>query len=256
MVENTDILLHHEYLDHPVRRTAEPPQRLQQVIDELGQGRTGTLISGPKNGLPEHLSIAFRSGRWWSDPDLAAGEGLQFRDLEACLLDSGRPFGAMIFREARFLTFLDSSDLLMSFDDHSSEWHHASEVLFRHWSMDDLSVADQEWFHLVIFSALWVHPKAQQNAWRAPALHLIQRRYRSRAHLMLLKPFPLEYEGAGKARGAAERAQDRRTMAMVRLYNRSLGAQLLEDPDQDEPWMYVPFHADLPEPSLYDPDDI
>lgn len=73
---------------------------------------------------------------------------------------------------------------------------------------------------------------------------------------MLLKPFPLEYEGAGKARGAAERAQDRRTMAMVRLYNRSLGAQLLEDPDQDEPWMYVPFHADLPEPSLYDPDDI
>jgi hypothetical protein len=55
--------------------------------------------------------------------------------------------------------------------------------------------------------------------------------------LLLLKAYPLEYEGRVTAENAG--AQARRQRALIRLYRQSMGAEPLPAPAGDEGWMYL-----------------
>lgn len=246
-------LSHDQPLEHAIRRTSEAPERIDEVLKTIGsqpQRKSDLVIQGPQNGIPEGVSLRLRSSKWWGYSDLDLDDAVQFRDLVGALFIEDRPIGAVIFHEVRFDPFIGHRLVLECLDAQSAAWIASGQTLFRHWSYESVLELGMDRFHLVDFSTLWVHPEAPAGHWHTAVRRLIRQRYQGRAHLMLLKPFPLEYEGQGKFVGDAEIAFVRRRTAMTRLYNRSLGAVPLDDPESSEPWMYLPLSPDLPEPSL------
>ena len=98
--------------------------------------------------------------------------------------------------------------------------------------------------NVVIFDRLEINAKTKSHSaavWvlinRLISRQFLERRRKySRAAIILIKPFPLEYEGKVTKENRA--AFERRRAAMIRHYRSRLGAQLLDDYSPDR-WMWI-----------------
>jgi hypothetical protein len=105
----------------------------------------------------------------------------------------------------------------------------------------------------VYFERLWVEPAhARGNRWAVSMNSFLDARYGPEgacpASVLLLRPFPLEYEGAFDPSGQEPMVHfERRTSALRRLYARTLGTEGT-DP---EGWMWRRISGMVPEHDPY-----
>ncbi len=90
---------------------------------------------------------------------------------------------------------------------------------------------------ILSFQSAWISQCVSQRGLLAAVLEAFIVRHFANFSILVLKPFPLEYEGRVDS-SAKDRATDIRQKAMIRYYSTTLGVDLL--PGCREPWMWRP----------------
>jgi len=173
------------------------------------------------------------------------------RDIRFVINDaSGRVVAKGTFEEWR----QDSTDqtgidgFRFALENISNEWAKLSEVIFYNWTGED-EMAEIPFDHgsVLVFERLEIKAAsaAESNVAWSLINEIIARRTTGRgtACLMILKAFPLEYEGNKKVEGF-----ERSRGALQRLYRKRLSVQAL--PDEYHEWMWRRFSPDVPAPAL------
>ncbi|WP_439616257.1 hypothetical protein [Shinella sp.] len=140
--------------------------------------------------------------------------------------------------------FTDGSDFIMSADMISQADYECAEMIADHWPEHKHPLESGE--PLIIFDRL-VIAVPDPDIW--PALTTaIDKAFKQRGGTMVLKAFPLEWEGAaGDCPVGEEPMFGRRLAAMRNLYRRKLGMQ--DIPENEEGWMWKALgHAMPPNP--------
>lgn len=141
--------------------------------------------------------------------------------------------------------FFDGSNFVMSADAVSQADYECAEMIMDHWHDEDHPLESGE--PLIIFDRLVI---AVSNADIWPALTAaMDKAFKRRGGTMVLKAFPLEWEGAADGRPVADEPMfARRLAAMRKLYRQKLGMQ--DIPDNEEGWMWKAVgHACPPNPT-------
>ena len=128
-------------------------------------------------------------------------------------------------------------------DEWSQSSYEAAEMVRTFWS-DDHGENPFNFGNIVIFDRLEINAKTKSQSAAVWVLinRLISRQFlarrgkRNRAAIILIKPFPLEYEG--KVTKENNCAFERRRAAMIRHYQTRLGAKLLDENSADC-WMWI-----------------
>lgn len=104
---------------------------------------------------------------------------------------------------------------------------------------------------IIEFRLSWMAKRASNGRiWPLAAVSLIDRFYVRKSAVLILKAFPLEYEGEVPPRSLTAKWLGRRRVAMLRHYRRHLDVELLPAKLGKEGWMYRRFNASLPKPRL------
>jgi hypothetical protein len=204
-------------------------------------GPRGTW-SAAENGLRLHVWRA----NW---PTARNRESYESRSISFFIRDAkGRTVGAGYFEEWRF-NYLegdafggpDLDDFVLAADLVSQSAYDLSEVVLKAWGTQEKETGENPFHYgnVVLFDRLRIDATSkleQDTAWSLID-QMIERQFRqnrNRASIIVLKPFPLEYEGGVDQGNQA--AFERRTAAMVRLYANRLGARLLDGKGN---WMWI-----------------
>jgi hypothetical protein len=226
-----------------LRRTPQAPDRVLAIFRDIGSAsavppqRLLRVPDRPDLLVTLRVQARFPLDHVWR------------REVRAAVLLAGRPVAALIFHEYEVPRGLSDHAFFECMDEWSSASAEVGEAVLANWSIRTLGRGSTRPVRIISFDTLWAEPAAAAAASWVPAAEvLIAGRYRGKSDLMLLKPFPLEYEGAGKAVGNGETAFLRRRAAMIRLYRRALSAELMHAPDSAEAWMYRPMRRNFPQP--------
>lgn len=201
--------------------------------------RNGSRSFGPETGL--HLR--YWASRW---EDVTYPERLLAeRRVTSIICDAGTAVGLAEFMEWECSTFLTDGEFWEHMDNHSMRAVAVAETLLSGWTIENVGSCGR----VVEFSRLWMRPTAARDSqWADIVNAFIERRYRrsrkTKAAVMLLKPFPLEYEGVLDNGAVSEPALRARQAAMRRLYARTLGARQLYAGE----WMWLPMGPGAPAP--------
>jgi len=132
-------------------------------------------------------------------------------------------------------------DFVLSTDMRSQSDYDCANMLMEHWEEFDHPVESGE--PLIIFDRL-VIAEPHPDIW--PALTAaIEKAFKRRGGTMVLKAFPLEWEGASDGKPVTEEPMfDRRLVAMKKLYARRLGMK--EIPNNDDGWMWKAIGHSMP----------
>lgn len=186
----------------------------------------------------EHLVTACRRSRFVSEDD-----EFKFRDIEIVCRHGAHVAAIARFREWDTCDgyFSEGSHFVMSTDAISQADYECAEMLMSHWDEGRHPLESGE--PLVIFDRLVIavpHP----DIW--PALTAaMDKAFKRRGGTMVLKAFPLEWEGAADGRPVAMESDfASRLAAMRRLYGRRLGMQ--DIPENDEGWMWKAIGHAMP----------
>jgi hypothetical protein len=234
-----------------VRRGSEPPDDIATVIRAWQTEQPSRWARVPvtdHTGVPG-LEVALRRER--SSPLIDA---VRQATLNLVILRETKPVGVMSFDEYRIVRPLTDSKFFDELDSYRFRARALAMALLANWParvLADTSTSRR----IASFERLWVWPRPEAvNCWPVAARAIIEYRYLRRYGLIVLCPFPLEYEGVGSRIGAAESAFDHRRRAMVRLYTRQLGVIPLPGrPDPDRIFMWRPLRNDTPRPKVRRP---
>jgi hypothetical protein len=132
-------------------------------------------------------------------------------------------------------------------DNHSNNAVNAADVFRKFWKQRNwVDESPFAYGNVVVFDRLQIDAKtaAQSDAVWALINKFIDRQFRknrwTRASMILLKPFPLEFEN--NITDENEAAFKHRRAAMIRLYGRRMKAKLLSD---DIVWMWVNINCPI-----------
>jgi hypothetical protein len=107
---------------------------------------------------------------------------------------------------------------------------------------DDEGLNPFDFGTLICFDRLRISKGApSDDIWAAIKEHLIKRRFSRRSAMLVLKGFPLEYEGCLTEDNVGR--FNHRQKAMVRLYMRRLGAEPFDG--GKDGWLWLPLRSDL-----------
>lgn len=133
------------------------------------------------------------------------------------------------------------SNFVMSADALSHSDNECAEMLMDHWEEEFHPLESGE--TLVIFERL-VIPAPNPDIWSAIS-DTMEKAFGPRGGTMVLKAFPLEWEGEADGQPVEnETSFDRRLAAMKKLYRRRLGMR--DVPDNEEGWMWKAIGHSLP----------
>lgn len=165
-----------------------------------------------------------------------------------CWLCAGRErVGALIFEEWSVNPLINDQQFFDMTDSITSATHAFGIALLSSWPIRSVTAHGA----VLDFSRLWVRPDhARSSMWAAAVRQLVQLRYHRRYALMLLKPFPLEYERELPEGSPLYLGFTQRQAAMSRLYASVLGAQEmpLGTRAARDGWMWCPLKAGVPGP--------
>jgi hypothetical protein len=163
------------------------------------------------------------------------------RQVVFIVSDADRTVARATFAEWKSTDWLvEWDDFLVAADESSSIDAECADVLSRYWGDED--EWPFEYGNVVIFDRLSI-PKPHPDIW--PAVDVaIKRQFMRNASLMVLKAFPLEWEGQGGTEN--DPVFHRRLEAMKRLYARQLGVTIFQG-EADKDWMWKALRH-CPEP--------
>jgi hypothetical protein len=202
--------------------------------------------------LPEGKSIALaiegqdislvchRTRKWRRTADECVSE----RQLLCWVMCRGERIGALDFREWHIDSLADESTFLEHMDRHTSANAAVSEVLCACWDFSELLDRGA----VVEFRRSWMSfENSTGKIWPIAANTVIDHFY-SKSAIIILKAFPLEYEGHVDQDQGARRWFDRRRSAMIRYYQRALRVGPLPGTLGIGGWMWRRMNKRLPEP--------
>lgn len=200
------------------------------------EGLTQARIPLPVAFEGEHLEVRYHRTGWRRlNVDFNT---VKRRQTSALIVTDGQHVGSLEINEYRIATFTESGEFLEEMDAHSHATYNLADVICGNWEeVSEIS----DYGDIVELNRAWMSA-AFSNARRfsAAANTLIDNLYRNRS-LLILKAFPLEYEGKVAARNEASFL--RRQKAMQRHYSRIFGVAPFPGADGRAGWMYsIPPH--------------
>ncbi|MBC2665679.1 hypothetical protein H7F51_09095 [Novosphingobium flavum] len=181
-------------------------------------------------GDREELELRFRRSRWRGDPD---HPGVRERLLEATLHVDGCHAGSFKLTEMRPEPLISNRQFIDWADALSAGRIELAEVILEHWeNVSDVSDCGT----ILELTRVWMCPSFSNGRRFALAANALVDLSTERS-LLVLKAFPLEYEG--KASAQYERSLTRRREAMMRHYRSTLGVAPFPGRDGDDGWMYA-----------------
>ncbi len=206
-------------------RSAVAPSGMDQTMPKHPQS-TRTIDLQSSGGFVGRYT---KARMYWL---IQRGSGVRMREVYCWLFDSGEQAGALSIQEYAVEPFLSDGQFWEAMDGESSEANDLAELLIRHWEDVGYDLAPEGTF--VLLDRLWVSPKhARSSQWVQIVQHLLEVEFHRRC-ILVLKAFPLEYEG----RGHRNPNMRRRQRAMVRLYKRKLGVSAFPGKAGRDGWLY------------------
>jgi hypothetical protein len=198
-----------------IRRGTEWPQSVEnEQAQKLKYPRVMTINT---EGAAHILH--YRKSRWHR---MNMGEGyVRQRDLFCWIMFEKRRVGALHFVEFEPDVLIGNGDF---FDTMDADYHadaHLAEVLCDAWHdvVDDVLAYGS----VVEFRLAWMSPKyAISGLWAMAAEALLKVEFDERS-ILVMKAFPLEYEGRAPDGSPAHNGLMRRQAAMIRYYERLFG---------------------------------
>lgn len=210
---------------------------------EPGEARRFTKVLSVE-GSSECLEIRYRRSRW-SKVDYEGSDEVRSRLTDGIIMVSGERAGRIQFTEFRLGAFVTRHEFWRTMDDASAAKSALAEVINGAWS-DPTDVTD--FGDIVEFNRVWLRLSVTGRGRLGAVCEIMLKELFSSRALLILKAFPLEYEGAVTSDN--ELAFSRRRIAMMRRYAGMLGVEPLPGSSGQEGWMYsVPSRlADVIEP--------
>jgi hypothetical protein len=223
----------------PLRRGDALPRSVQLEIDRRDQyPRKAAVRLGDAP-----LELRWRKTRLqalpWGD------ECVRRRETFCWVYIDSRRAGAVHFIEWYPDPFIGDDLFFDEIDADSHEAASLAEAVLSGWAIDDLAEAGS----ILEFRLAWMTPEyARGSLWAEVATHFLKAQFRKDAGVLMLKAFPLEYEG--RADGSAiDDALTRRRAAMIRHYRRVLGVELLPGWAGEDGWMWRRLSPTTPAPA-------
>lgn len=229
-------------------------------LPEFAQSELRTAYRYPHRVIVPNLdpcfSVRFRRSRKYRIGDLR--EGIHRSEIFVWVRLEREPVCALKMILYDVPMHFGDEYFLYNMDLDSLEDSRFAETVASCW--EDVGITLCAYGPLVQFSAAWAAPRlSQQSFWWQVANHVLSHQI-ERWSVMVLKAFPLEYEGNVPTGSPHAPFLARRQAAMVRHYKRRLGVIELPGSVGQEGWMYR-FHEELadflplPVPQLRDEDD-
>lgn len=178
--------------------------------------------------------LRYRKSRWHRmDEDTGC---VRKRDLFCWFISKNRRVGALHFVEFDPDDFIDNEKFFYTMD---ADYHadaHLAEVLCDAWH----DVADQVFAYgpVLEFRLAWMSPKcAKSAAWVTGAEALIKAEFDEHS-ILVLKAYPLEYEGRARDGSPAHDRLLRRRAAMIRYYKRLFGVDCFPGMSGADGWLW------------------
>ncbi|HEX4183966.1 MAG TPA: hypothetical protein VHY34_11980 [Caulobacteraceae bacterium] len=182
-----------------------------------------------------NLTVRWRRSRWWrlsEDPETYTRSRTTF----AWFVRAGKKIGAVRFNEID-AGMEEDNVFLLSMDDNSFSDGQLALTLCSEWR--DVGFTVGCYGPIVEVAEAWIHPHfAPGGSWADVATMLLARLFADRS-ILVLKAFPLEYEGTTPAGSPSPTALLSRQRAMVRHYRRTLNARSLPGRPGKEGWMWL-----------------
>lgn len=221
-----------------IRRSSELPSFAQEELGRPYQYPHRPTI----RGLPSDVSVRFRRSRKKRIGGLV--DGIRRSEFFAWVHIGPRPVSALRLVTYDVTLYFSDDDFLNNMDMDASEDYTFANVIAEHWT--DVATSLSAYGPLVQFCSAWADPQvAGQNLWWKVANHLLFNEM-DRWSVLVLKAFPLEYDGNVPDGSASAPFFAQRQRAMVRYYGRTLGMTALPRLHGREGWLYR-FHPELRE---------
>lgn len=175
----------------------------------------------------------YETGKFY---DITWDEGpIQRRDVYCWLFAGAKPAGAFTMAEYQVSPFVTDDEFIATMDSWSLTAVTIAEAMCAAWP--DVTDSVTDFGGIVEFERAWVAPEfAKRSEWAEIASVVLSRVFRRRS-ILVMKAFPLEYEGrVGPER---EEASARRQHAMVRLYRRLFAVTPFPGPWGQDGWLYA-----------------
>lgn len=223
-----------------LRRNDDLPWSVRYELEQKAQYRRRIDF----DAAGQALRFCYRASRRRSLGD--DGDGVvQQRSAFGWIMDGDDRLGALNFVEWFIDPFANPDTFLQEMDDESSEAIALGEILVSAWDLEELA----SYGGVLEFRLAWMTKSAAAHSiWAAVAEQFIVSR-RDQFGVLLLKAFPLEYEGAAPEGSVAAAALAFRRRAMMRHYRRVLNVTSLPGVAGTEGWMWRPLSSDVPLPS-------
>lgn len=169
--------------------------------------------------------------------DLDYGEGLLRRKLFAWLILNGERIGAFEMNQIDPNGCADNDEFLMVMDASEKFEADMSDVLCTQWNdiIGDVTHAGP----ILDFRYAWIAPEHAGGSLFSKCSHALIDRFCPRYSILVIKAFPLEYEGREiAANPAMGRAVDCRERAMVRYYGSVFGVRPFPGKAGEEGWLF------------------
>ena len=215
----------------PIRRT-----RVDELLSEPLEGKvvwTSSVMG---------LLVECRRKRYWkTEPEFS----FHCRDVSIRILSGEHPCCVGTFVEWKGDGLADGEEFFYEADGLSQEDSDTASLLLSCWDDDELPF---DYGTVVRFDRVVVDWEIDRPplAFRALAAAIVKE-FGSRGAAMILKAFPLEFEGVGATASGNGRFLDSRQAAMKRHYRRQLGARPLPGLYGEEGWLWYPLRY-CPEP--------
>jgi len=183
------------------------------------------------------LVTTCRRSAFFSDDDV-----FKYRDVViTCRRDTVVHAVAKLREWAACGEFTGGREFVFSADALSQSDYESAEMIMDHWDEFDHPMESGE--PLIIFERL-VIAVAHPDIW-PEITSSIDKAFKRVGGTMVLKAFPLEWEGSADGISVADEPQfGRRLVAMKRLYKRQLGME--EVPDNEDGWMWKAIGRSVP----------
>lgn len=221
-------------------QSAEQPNRIRRS-PEMPRKLAGHLEAVPKLKhrlpIPESMGAVEFVYHQCRRSRMMDGEGfVRKREIVGKIKIDGLQAGVLSFVEYTLDPLIDNSEFFETMDADTFSESVLASILCEGWECISSDVSD--YGPILEFSTAWMAPTfARGGLWARVAEHVIEH-LSPRYALLIMKAFPLEYEGMALGGSSVAPSLLKRQTAMKRYYGRLFGVQPFPNEAGDDGWLW------------------